>query len=77
MMLCKPAATSHSMDNLEIFTKDLLYMLCSMHPSPCLHLWPAVADCNLALKLLHNVAISLFTLSSVVTMVVPSVPCIL
>ena len=27
MMLCKPTATSHSMHNLEMFTKDdLLYM---------------------------------------------------
>ena len=35
MMLCKPAATSHSVHNLEMFTKDvLLYMSCSIHPFP-------------------------------------------
>ena len=39
MMLCKPAATSHCMHNLEMFTKDiLLYMSCSIHPCPWLHL---------------------------------------
>ena len=37
MMLCKPAATSHSMHNLEMFTKDvLLYLSCSIHPCPWL-----------------------------------------
>ena len=66
MMLCKPAATSHSMHNLEMFTKDdLLHMSCSIHPCPWLHLYPALACCNLALKLLNNVAVSLLTLSSV------------
>ena len=65
-MLLKPAATSHSMHNLEMFTKDvLLYMSCSIHPCHWLHLYPAVACCNLALKLLNNVAVSLLTLSSV------------
>ena len=39
MMLCKPAATSHSMHNLEMFTKYVLsYMSCSIHPCPWLHL---------------------------------------
>ena len=39
MVLCKPAATSHSMHNLEMFTKDvLLYMLCSIHTCPWLQL---------------------------------------
>ena len=39
VMLCKPAATSHSMHNLEMFTKnDLLYMSWSIHPCPWLHL---------------------------------------
>ena len=39
MMPCKPAATSHSMNNLEMFAKDvLLYMSCSIHPFPWLHL---------------------------------------
>ena len=66
MMLCKPDATSHSMHNLEMFTKDvLLYMSCSVYPCPWLHLQPAVDCCNLALKLINNVAVSLLTLSSV------------
>ena len=40
VMLCKPAATSHSMHNLEMFTKGvLLHMSCSIHPCPWLHLW--------------------------------------
>ena len=39
MMLCKPAATSHSMHNLEMFTKEVLfYMSCSIHTCPWLHL---------------------------------------
>ena len=66
VMLYKPAATSHSMHNLEMFTKGVLfYMLCSIHPCPWLHLLPAVACCNLAPKLLNNIAVSLLTLSSV------------
>ena len=77
-MLCKPAATSYSMHNMEMFTKGVLfYMLCSIHPYPWLHLWPTVAYCNLAPKLLNNVAVSLLTLSSVVSMIVASVPCTL
>ena len=65
VMLCKPAATSHSMHNLEMFTKDvLLYMSCSIHTCPWVHLYPALACCDLALKLLNNVAVSLLTLSS-------------
>ena len=65
MMLCKPAATSHSMHNLEMFTKDvLLYMSCSIHPCSWLHFYPSVGCCNLAPKLLNNVAVSLLTLSS-------------
>ena len=65
VMLCKPAATSHSMHNLEMFTKGILfYMSCSIHPCPWLQLWPAVACCKLAPKLLNNVAVSLLTLSS-------------
>ena len=70
-MLCKPAATSHSMHNLEMFTKGVLfYMSCSIHTCPWLHLSLAVAYCNLAPKLLNNVAVSLLTLSSVL-------PCVL
>ena len=70
-MLCKPAATSHSMHNLEMFIKDvLLYMSCYIHSCPWLHLYPAVTCCNLALNLLNNVAVSLITLSSVL-------PCVL
>ena len=39
VMLCKPTATSHSMHNLEMLTKDdLLYMSCSIHSCPWLHL---------------------------------------
>ena len=38
LLLCKPAATSHYMHNLEMFTKDvLLHMSCSIHPCPWLH----------------------------------------
>ena len=77
-MPCKPAVSMSSLHNLERFTKDvLLYMLFSIHPCPWLHLWPAVAYCNLAPKLLYNVAVSLLTLSSVVAMIVASVPCTL
>ena len=78
MMLCKPAATSHSMHNLEMFTKDvLLHMLCSLNPYPYLHLRHAVACCYLAPKLLNNVVVSLLTLSSLVPMCFASVPCTL
>ena len=78
MMLCKPAGTSHSMHNLEMFTKDdFLYMSCSIHPCPWLHLWPAVGCCNLAPNLLNNVVVSLLTLGSVVAMIVASDPCTL
>ena len=78
VMLCKPAATNHSMHNLEMFTKCVLfYMSCSIHPCPWLHLWLAVACSYLAPKLLDNVAVSLLTLSSVVAMCFPSVPCTL
>ena len=39
VMLCKPAATSHSMHNLEMLTKHVLfYMSCSIHSCPWLHL---------------------------------------
>ena len=39
VMLCKPAATSHSMHNLEMFTKGVLfYMSLSIHPFSWLHL---------------------------------------
>ena len=63
MMLCKPAATSHSMHNLEMFTKDVLfYMSCSIHACPWLHLYPVVTCCNLALNLLNNVAVSLINI---------------
>ena len=66
MMLCKPASTSHSVHNLEMFTKDvLLYLSCSIHSCTWLHLYPAVACRNIALKLLNNVAVSLLTLSSI------------
>ena len=41
-----------------------------IHPCPWLHLQPAVACGNLALKLLNNVVVSLLTLSSVL-------PCVL
>ena len=78
MMLCKPAATSHYMHNMEIFTKDVLvYMSCYIHPCPSLHLYPALACCNLALKLLDNVAVNMLTLSSVFAMSFASDPCIL
>ena len=71
MMLCKPAATSHSMHNLEMFSKDVLfYMLCSIHPFPWFHLQLPVVCCNLAPKLLNNVAVSRLILSSVL-------PCVL
>ena len=77
-MLCKPAATSHSMHNLEMFTKGVLfYMSCSIYPCPWLHLCLAVDCCFLAAKLLNNVAVSLLTLSSVVAMLVGSDPCTL
>ena len=77
-MLCKPAATSHSMHNLEMFIKDdLLYMSFSIHSCPWLHLLPSVDCCNLAPKLLNNVAVSLLTLSSVVVMLVVIDPCTL
>ena len=53
VMPCKPAAIMSSMHNLEMFTKDvLLYMLFSIHPCPCFHLWHAVPCCYLALRLL-------------------------
>ena len=66
MMLCKPAATSHSINNLEMFTTDILLdMSIYIHPCPWLNLYPDVAYCNLALKLLNNVAVSLLTLSLV------------
>ena len=39
VMLCKPAATSHSIHNLEMFTKYvLLYMSCYIHSCPWFHL---------------------------------------
>ena len=77
-MLCKPAATSHSMHNLEMFTKGVLfYMSCSIHPWPWLHLWLAVDCFFLAPKLLYNVVVNLLTLSSVVAMIVASVTCTL
>ena len=39
LLLCKPAATSQSMHNLEMFTKDdLLNMSCSIHPCPWVYL---------------------------------------
>ena len=54
-----------------MFTKVvLLHMLCSIHTSPWLYLYPAVDSFNLALNLLNNVAVSLLTLSSVL-------PCVL
>ena len=64
-MLWKPAATSHSMHNLEMFTKDvLLYMSCYIHSCPWLYFWPAVTCCYLAPNLLNNVDVCLLTLSS-------------
>ena len=78
VMLCKPAATSHSMHNLEVLTKGVLfYMLCSIHSCPWLQLYPAVTCSYLAPKLLNNVVVSLLTLSSVVAMCFPNVPCTL
>ena len=66
VLLCKHVATSNSMHNLEMFTKDvLLYMSFYIHPCPWLHLYPAVACCNFAQKLINNVAVSLLSLSSV------------
>ena len=39
VMLCKSSTTSHSMHNMEMFTKDvLLYMVCFIHTCPWLHL---------------------------------------
>ena len=71
LMPCKHVATNHSMHNLEMFCKYvLIYMPSSNHTCPWLHLWPAIAYCNLALKLLNNVAVSLLTLCSVL-------PCVL
>ena len=56
-MLCKPAATSHSMHNLEMFTKDeLLHMSFSIHSCPCLKLWSSLACHFRALLLLQNVS---------------------
>ena len=78
VMLCEPVATSHSMHNLEMYTKDILfYMSYSIHPCPWLQLWPAVDCCDLAPNLLNNVVVSLLTLSSVVAMLVVSDPCTL
>ena len=78
VMLCKPASTNHSMHNLEMFTKYVLfYMSCSIHPCPWLHLYPAIACCILAPNFLNNVDVSLLTLSSVVAMIVVSDPCTL
>ena len=55
-LLCLIDATIRYMHNLEMFTKDvLLHMLCSIHPCPCLHLYPAVACCYHAANLLNNV----------------------
>ena len=77
-MLCKPAATSHSMHNLEMFTKGVLfYMSFYIHSCPWLQLYLAVACSYLASKLLDNVAVSLLTLSSVVAMCFASDPCTL
>ena len=57
MMLCKPAATSHSMHNLEMFTKDeLLYMYFSINSWPWLQLWSSLACHFRALLLLQNVS---------------------
>ena len=57
---------SHSMHNLEMFTKDVLfYMLYSIHPCPRLKLWLVVDCCYHAPKLLNNIVVSLLTLSSV------------
>ena len=53
------------MHNLEIFTEES----CSIHSCPWLHLYPAVACCYHALNLLNNVAVSLLTLSLVLTCV--------
>ena len=78
VMLYKHVATSHSMHNMEMFTKYVLfYMPCSIYSCPWLQLYLVVACSYLASKLLDNVAVSLLTLSSVVAMIVASVPCIL
>ena len=78
MMLCKPAATSHSMHNMEMLTNDvLLYMSFSIHSCPWLNFYPDLTCCNLALKLLNNVAVSLLTLSSVLATCFASDPCTL
>ena len=59
MMLCKPAATSHSMHNLEMFTKDdLLYMSWSIHSMPtvtcCFVFFVAFCVCILWAWCLHE-----------------------
>ena len=78
LMPCKHVATNHSMHNLEMFYKHvLIYMSSSIHPCSWLHLYLSV-DCSyLAPKLLHNVDVSLFTLSSLVPMCSASDPCTL
>ena len=39
VMVCKPASTNHSMHNLVMFTKGVLFcMSCSIHPCPWLQL---------------------------------------
>ena len=40
MMLCIPAATSHSMHNMEMFTKDVFYIChaLSIHTPGCIYI---------------------------------------
>ena len=70
-MLCKSVATNHSMHNLEMFTKGVLfYMSCYIHSCPCLQLWSSLACHFRALLLLQNVSwqivYMLFNLAEVV-----------
>ena len=78
LMPCKLDATERSMHILRYFSKGVLDIwLLSIHSCPWLQLWLAVDCCNIALKLLYNVVVSLLTLSSVVSMIVVSDTCIL
>ena len=75
---CKLDTIERSMHILRYFSKGVLDIwFSSIHSCPWLHLYPVVACCYLAPKLLNNVAVSLLTLSSVVAMIIASVPCTL
>ena len=66
MLPCQIDATSESMHNLQMLSKDVLQiLLCSIHPCPCFHLWPVVACHYHALKLLNNISVNLLLVYSV------------